>query len=99
MKKYIGTLLFCWCMAIAPLWAGEVKPLQLKEGEKYQLRLLSIETRRGIKSAYPMELKTVVRRNYEFSVTQAHRKKGYVIDLERKSNNVFILKRSPGLTT
>ena len=43
-----------------------------------------------------MELKTVVRRNYEFSVTQAHRKQGYVIDLERKSDNVFILKRSPG---
>lgn len=96
MKKYIGMLLFGLCMAIVPLWAGEVKPLQLKEGEKYQLRLLSIETRRGIKSDYPMELKTVVRRNYEFSVTQAHRKKGYVIDLERKSNHVFILKKSPG---
>ena len=37
MKKYIGALLFYLCMAVAPLWADEVKSLQLKKGEKYLL--------------------------------------------------------------
>lgn len=72
MKKYIGALLFYLCMAVAPLWADEVKSLQLKKGEKYQLRLFTIETTKGVKSLRPMEQKTVVWRNYDFSVTEEH---------------------------
>ena len=55
MKKYIGALLFYLCMAVAPLWADEVKSLQLKKGEKYQLRLFTIETTKGVKSLRPVE--------------------------------------------
>lgn len=96
MKKYIGVLLFYLCMAVVPLWADEVKSLQLKKGEKYQLRLFTIETTKGVKSLRPMEQKTVVWRNYDFSVTEEHRKKGFVIEMERKNFNFVALKRSPG---
>lgn len=94
MKKYFGALLFCFCVIATPLRADEAKPLQLKEGEKYQLRLLTIETTHGVKSIRPVEQKTVVQRNYEFSVTQAHRKNGFVIELERKNSDFIILKKN-----
>lgn len=96
MRKYFGIFLFCFCTLAFPLWADEVKPLQLKEGEKYQLQILLIEKTHGIKSIRPVEQQTVVRRNYEFSVLQAHRKKGFVIEIERKNYSLLILDRKPG---
>lgn len=35
MNNLLGMFLFALCIAVAPLRADEVKPLQLKEGEKY----------------------------------------------------------------
>lgn len=95
MKKLFGILLFGMCIAVAPLRADEVKPLQLKEGEKYQLRLFSIQTMQGIKSTKPVERKTVSWENYEFSVTRADRKKGFVLEMERKNYSFVTLQRTP----
>lgn len=95
MNNLSGMFLFALCIAVAPLRADEVKPLQLKEGEKYELRLFSIQTLQGIKSTKPVERKTVSWENYEFFVTRADRKKGFVLEMERKNYGFVTLQRTP----
>lgn len=90
--KGIGFIaLLCLCLCVRPLLAGEGKPLQMKEGEKYQLRVSTSETVYGIKSTNPLVIKRVLSKYYDFSVLKAHRKRGFLIEITKRSDNYVML--------
>ena len=94
IKSCICLLCICW-MGVQITFGNEVKPLQLKVGEKYELRAMQTVLSRDADKKRPDLRKTITKEYYDFSVLKADRKKGFLLEVRRQQHNQIGLKKKP----
>lgn len=93
--RIINILLFCCFLSgVLPLFADEVKPLNLSEGEKYELRTVQTTISSYTKNGRIEQRKVISSDLYDFSVLEAHRKKGFLVEMCIRRSSQLVLKKS-----
>lgn len=96
MKKLCICIFCCFWLGVLPLLADEIAPLQLNKGETYQLRTVETIVIRDANRKNPVVRKAIVRERYDLFVLEAHRKKGFLVEMCKRQYDFISLKKDPG---
>lgn len=94
MKVVLIFLCFNFLLGVLPLFADGVKPLKLNEGEMYELRTVHTVILSYTKNGKSEQRKNIHSKFYDFSVLEAHRKKGFLVEMRIRQYSVLSLKKA-----